>query len=299
MHDVTRSLVDALASGSVDRIAACYADDALSYGPLSWPTRGAPAIAAQHAAPAERLGGVDLVPHDELTDAAGERIALRFARHWASGMALESRYLRVADGARRGLITEEFVGPNTFQLADIEVNTWGASPATTAPDPASEIVAASIDGREGKEPETIPERFVDAFGRNDPEALVALYDPSFVLYSPIAWGLAGTEPLEPFVEQFQLGFPGIRLALHDQFASADGTRIAFRFSMRFHNTAEFFGHPATGRRGVHSEFHSLRVDGGRVTEQVVCDISYGIPYIELTELKREYPTDTPDPAPRL
>jgi hypothetical protein len=30
---------------------------------------------------------------------------------------------------------------------------------------------------------------------------------------------------------------------------------------------------------------------------VVCDISYGIPYIELTEWKREYPTETPDPSP--
>jgi hypothetical protein len=295
---MTSSLVDALATGSADRIAACYADDAHSYGPLAWPVSGASAIAAQHAAVAERLGGVELVLHDEFTDAAGERIALRFARRWEGDhMALESRYLRLEDGGHR--IVEEFVGPNTFQLADIEVNTWHAAPATTTPDPAGEILAASVEGREGKEPETTPERFVDAFGRNDPEALVALYDPRFVLYSPIAWGLAGTEPLGPFIEQFQIGFPRIRLALHDQFASADGTRVAFRFSMRFHNTADFFGHPATGRRGVHSEFHSLRLGGGRITEQVVCDISYGIPYIELTEWKREYPTDTPDPAPPL
>jgi SnoaL-like domain len=295
MHDVTRSLLDALAAGSVDRLAGCYTEDARSFGPLSWPSTGSAAIAADQAARVERLGSTDLVLHDEFTDAAAGRLALRFARHWVGGMALESRYLRLDDERRR--IVEEFVGPNTFQLADLEVTSWGATPATTTPDPAGEVIAASVDGREGKEPETTPERFVDAFGRGDPEALLALYHPRFVLYSPIAWGLAGTAPLASFVEQFQTGFPGIRLALHDQFTSADGSRIAFRFSMRFHNTAAFFGHPATGRHGVHAEFHSLRLDGGRITEQVVTDISYGIPYIELTEWKREYPTDTPDPSP--
>ena len=38
---------------------------------------------------------VDGLPADQLPS-AGERIALRFARHWAGGTALESRYLRLA-----------------------------------------------------------------------------------------------------------------------------------------------------------------------------------------------------------
>jgi len=80
---------------------------------------------------------------------------------------------------------------------------------------------------------------VHAFGRNDPQTLLSLYDDSFVLYSPIAWGLAGTSPLVPFVQQFHQGFPGLRLALLDQFASADGTWLAFRFRMVWHNTGIF------------------------------------------------------------
>jgi hypothetical protein len=31
-------------------------------------------------------------------------------------------------------------------------------------------------------------------------------------------------------------------------------------------------------------------------EQVVSDVSYGIPVLELTQWQRAFPTDTPDPA---
>ena len=93
------------------------------------------------------------------------------------------------------------------------------------------------------------------------------------------------------------GFPGLRLTLFDQFSSADGSRTAFRFGMRWHNTGTFFGLAPTGNRGAHAEFHSLRLSGGRIVEQVVTDISYSIPQYELTVWQREYPTVTEDPAP--
>jgi len=121
--------------------------------------------------------------------------------------------------------------------------------------------------------------------------------PGFVLYSPIAWGLAGRDPLVPFVQQFHHGFPGLRLALFDQFASGDGNRIAFRFGMRWHNTGTFFGLAPTGAHGAHEEFHSLRLVDGKIVEQVVTDVSYSIPQYELTVWRREYPTDTEDPSP--
>jgi len=209
----------------------------------------------------------------------------RWSQEAARRSAIETRYLRLADG----LIVEEFAGPNTFQLADLELNQWGLAPADTSIDPNPEILAAS----------PIPERFVDAFGRNDPGALLALYDQHFTLYSPIAWGLPGRDPLAPFVQQFHQGFPGLRLALLDQFSSADGTRAAFRFRMHWHNTGTFFGHPPTGDRGTHAEFHSLRLVDGQIVEQIVTDISYGIPKYELTVWHREYPADTEDPAPQL
>jgi hypothetical protein len=219
--------------------------------------KGAAAIAANLASLASRLPGLEVELHDRFTNAARDRVALRLVRRWIDGAtrrsAIESRYLRLA-GDR---IVEEFAGPNTFQVADLELNRWGLAPADTAGDPNPEIVAASPTQTSGKEPETIPERFVVAFGRNDPPSLLALYDDSFVLYSPIAWGLSGTSPLVPFVQQFHQGFPGLRLALFDQFSSADGTRLAFRFGMAWHNTGTFFGHPPTGDRRVHGELVRL------------------------------------------
>jgi hypothetical protein len=297
--DFTQQYVRALATGDTERIARCYHPEARSYGPLAWPAIGAEAVADSLSRSAARLDRLAVEPHDAFANAAGDRAALRLVRRWSQGAtrrsAIETHYLRLADG----LIVEEFAGPNTFQLADLELNQWGLAPADTSIDPNPEILAASPTEASGKRPETIPERFVDAFGRNDPGALLALYDQHFALYSPIAWGLPGRDPLRPFVQQFHQGFPGLRLALLDQFSSADGTRVAFRFRMHWHNTGTFFGHPPTGDRGTHAEFHSLRLVDGQIVEQIVTDISYGIPKYELTVWHREYPADTEDPAPQL
>ncbi len=296
--DLAQRYVRALITGDAERIARCYHPDARSYGPLAWPEQGAGAIAASLARSAARLHGLEVELHDAFADATSDRVALRLVRRWSQGTtrrsAIETRYLRLADG----LIVEEFAGPNTFQIADLELNEWGLAPADTSTDPNPEILAASPTQVSGKRPETVAERFVDAFGRNDPGTLLALYDEAFTLYSPIAWGLPGRDPLAPFVQQFHQGFPGLRLALLDQFSSADGTRVAFRFSMRWHNTGTFFELPPTGDHGTHAEFHSLRLVDGRIVEQVVTD-SYGIPRYELTVWHRPYPADTEDPAPQL
>jgi hypothetical protein len=192
--DLARRYARALASGDTEAIARCYHPDARSYGPLAWPEQGAGAIAAGLARSAARLDALETELHDAFADPAGERAALRLVRRWSQGAtrrsAIETRYLRLADG----LITEEFAGPNTFQLADLELNQWGMVPADTGVDPNPEVLAASPTKVSGKRPETVPERFVDAFGRNDPDALLALYDPGFTLYSPIAWGLPGRDP---------------------------------------------------------------------------------------------------------
>jgi hypothetical protein len=297
--DLAQRYVRALITGDAERIARCYHPDARSYGPLAWPEQGAGAIAAGLARSAARLHGLEVELHDAFADATSDRVALRLVRRWSQGTtrrsAIETRYLRLADG----LIVEEFAGPNTFQIADLELNEWGLAPADTSTDPNPEILAASPTQVSGKRPETVAERFVDAFGRNDPGTLLALYDEAFTLYSPIAWGLPGRDPLVPFVQQFHQGFPGLRLALLDQFSGADGTRVAFRFSMRWHNTGTFFELPPTGDHGTHAEFHSLRLVDGRIVEQVVTDISYGIPRYELTVWHRPYPADTEDPAPQL
>ncbi|HZD68545.1 MAG TPA: nuclear transport factor 2 family protein [Actinomycetes bacterium] len=297
--DFAQQYVQALASADAEQIAPWYHPDAPSYGPLAWPRQGAPAIAADLAARAARLDRLGTELHDVFADEAGDRAALRLTRRWSQDgicrSAIETHYLRLSEG----LIAEEFAGPNSFQIADLELNAWGLTPVDTSVDPYPEILTASPAGSAGKQPQTIPERFVDAFGRNDPDALLALYAEQFTLYSPIAWGVAGLDPLRLFVQQFHQGFPGLRLALLDQFASADGTRVALRFGMRYQNTGTFFGHPPTGARGTHGEFHSLRLVDGRIVEQVVTDVSYGVPKYELTVWHREYPKDTHDPAPRL
>jgi ketosteroid isomerase-like protein len=297
--DFARQYVQALASADAQQIARWYHPDARSYGPLAWPRQGAAAIAAGLAGTATRLDRLETELHDVFADDAGDRAALRLTRRWSQDgirrSAIETRYLRLAGGQ----ITEEFAGPNSFQIADLELNAWGLAPADTSVDPYPEILAASPTESTGKHPQTIPERFVDAFGRNDPDALLALYTEQLTLYSPIAWGVTGQDPLRSFVQQFHQGFPGLRLALLDQFASADGTRVALRFGMRYHNTGTFFGLPPTGAHGTHGEFHSLRLVDGRIAEQVVTDVSYGIPKYELTVWHREYPQNTEDPVPRL
>ncbi len=291
------SFVSALTDGDAAKIATHYHANARSYGPLAWPAVGAAAIAERLAAVTARLDTLEIELHDAFTDAQQERAALRLVRRWTESgsrlAAIETHYLRLADGR----IVEEFTGPNTFQIADRELNSWGLTPADTSADPCAEILAASENQTSGKQPQTVPERFVSAFGGNDPDALLDLYAPGFVLYSPIAWGLAGRDPLVPFVQQFHHGFPGLRLALFDQFASGDGNRIAFRFGMRWHNTGTFFGLAPTGAHGAHEEFHSLRLVDGKIVEQVVTDVSYSIPQYELTVWRREYPTDTEDPSP--
>ena len=299
MVDFAQRYVRALATEDVERIARWYHPDARSYGPLAWPEAGSEAIASRLARSATRLDGLQTELHDVFATAAGDRVALRLVRRWSQGTArrsaIETHYLRLADD----LIVEEFAGPNTFQIADLELNDWGLTPADTGIDPDPEILAASPTEVSGKPPESIAERFVDAFGRNDPDSLLALYDQRFTLYSPIAWGLPGRDPLAPFIQQFHQGFPGLRLALLDQFSSADGTRVAFRLQMRWHNTGTFFGLPPTGDHGTHAEFHSLRLVDGQIVEQVVTDISYGIPRYELTVWNREYPAETEDPAPAV
>jgi len=295
--DLARRYARALASGDTEAIARCYHPDARSYGPLAWPEQGAGAIAASLARSAARLDALETELHDAFADPAGERAALRLVRRWSQGAtrrsAIETRYLRLADG----LITEEFAGPK-----HLPAGRSGAQPVGHGP------------GRHRRRPEPrgpgrLTDQGVRQAARDRPRAVRGCLRPQRSRRAagpvrprvhplqPDRLGPSRSRPLGPFVQQFHQGFPGLRLALLDQFSSADGTRVAFRFGMRWHNTGTFFGNPPTGDHGTHGEFHSLRLAGGRVVEQVVTDISYGIPRYELTVWHRQYPTDTEDPAP--
>ena len=155
-----------------------------------------------------------------------------------------------------------------------------------------EIVDAIVD-------DTPAKRFVRAFGTNDRGLLDEIYADDVVLYSPIGWGIAGKQALLDFVSEFHKGYPGMRVALHDEFYSADGSRGAFRFMIHWHNTGAFFGHAPTGMRGTMTETHTVRIRDGRFHEQIVGDNTFQMPYLELVVRKIEMPWETPDPAPEI
>jgi SnoaL-like domain len=116
-------------------------------------------------------------------------------------------------------------------------------------------------------------------------------------YTPLGWPIRGREAVKEFVGQFHSAYPGLRVTLHDQFFSADGTRACFRFVIHYHNTGAFYGHPPTGERGTMSETHAVRLRDGRISEQVVGDNNFSLPYQELVIWGMEFPRDTPDPEP--
>jgi quinol monooxygenase YgiN len=142
---------------------------------------------------------------------------------------------------------------------------------------------------------SLPERFVHALGSGDPALLDEIYDPEVVLYTPLAWPVRGRGAVKEFVAQFHSAYPGLRVTLHDQFFSPDGTRACFRFVIHFENRGTFYGKPPTGERGTMSETHAVRMRDGRIVEQFVGDNNFSMPYQELVRWGMEFPRDTPDP----
>jgi predicted dinucleotide-binding enzyme/predicted ester cyclase len=151
----------------------------------------------------------------------------------------------------------------------------------------------------GGEPPTLAVRFVRALGTNDPPLLDEIYDPEVVLYTPLGWPIRGLAAVKEFVAQFHTAYPGLRVTLHDQFSSADGTRVCFRFVIHFHNTGSFYGKPPTGEHGTMSETHAVRLRDGKIVEQFVGDNNFAMPYQELVVWQMTFPRDTPDPNPAI
>jgi quinol monooxygenase YgiN len=149
------------------------------------------------------------------------------------------------------------------------------------------------------EAETLARRFVEALGTGDPELLDAVYDPDVILYTPLAWPLKGRDAVKDFVGQFHAANPGMRVTLHDEFTSPDGTRACFRFVIHFHNTGPFYGNPPTGEQGTMSETHAVRLRDGRIVEQFVGDNNFSMPHQELVTWGMDFPRDTPDPNPAI
>jgi uncharacterized protein YciI len=147
--------------------------------------------------------------------------------------------------------------------------------------------------------ESLGRRFIRALGTNDEALLDEIYDPDVVLYTPLGWPIRGRDALKDFVGQFHTANPGLRVTLHDEFESADRTRVCFRFVIHFHNTGPFYGNPPTGERGTMSETHAVRLRDGRIVEQFVGDNNFSMPHQELVTWGMDFPRDTPDPNPAI
>ncbi|MEV6670591.1 nuclear transport factor 2 family protein [Streptomyces sp. NPDC051162] len=146
---------------------------------------------------------------------------------------------------------------------------------------------------------TLVQRYIRALGEQDWDTLTELYDDDVVFYTPLKWGIKGVPFIVQFCKAVHLGFPGVRVALHDEFYDADGTRAAFRFVMHWHNTGPFLGHEPTGERGTSVEAHTVRIRDGRITEQVVAVGSLHLPHIELVRWAMDFPRDTVDPSSEI
>jgi quinol monooxygenase YgiN len=143
--------------------------------------------------------------------------------------------------------------------------------------------------------ETVAERFTRALGTRDNALLDRLYDPDVLLYTPLGWPVRGLPAVKEFVGQFHAAYPGLRVTLHDQFSSPDGTRACFRFVIHYHNAGPFYGHPPTHESGTMSETHAVRLRDGKIVEQFVGDNNFSMPYQELVAWRMDFPRETPDP----
>jgi predicted ester cyclase len=147
--------------------------------------------------------------------------------------------------------------------------------------------------------QSIGERYIRAFAAPDLGEVDELFADDVVFHTPFARGARGREFIRAFIGGFHQAMPGLRASLHDEFASADGTRVAVRLSIHWHNTGPFMGNPATGTSGVQSEIHTLRLDGGRIVECWAGHNTLDLTYHQLVTWGMKLPEDSVDPAPEL
>ncbi|MBP2327148.1 putative ester cyclase [Kibdelosporangium banguiense] len=142
---------------------------------------------------------------------------------------------------------------------------------------------------------SLGEKFVLAWATQDWESFAQLYDEDVILYAPFAWKVMGFPAVLKVASGFHVTYPGLRVALHDEFHNADNTRAVFRYAWDWHNTGPFHGQPPTGRRGTTIETHTVRLRDGRITEQIVSTNNLALISLQL-ERGLEFPLVTPDPA---
>jgi SnoaL-like domain len=299
-----RRLLALTARYDEELVERTYDEDAVLHTPLG-SYRGLEAIASERAEFHEAFSNTTAALHDEFDSEDSTRRCLRLRYRWrhsgtfrghdptgVAGEATETHCLTIRDG----LITEQVAGVSTFQLPELLLVKLGLEFPWERHDPAPELLSASeaeIDSP--GEADTVAKRFVVAFGARDPEGLDEVYAENVELYTPLGWPVSGRDALKAFADEFHAANPGLRIALHDEFYSADGRRACWRIRLHFQNSAPFYGNPPTGERGVMVETHAVTLEEGRIVRQVVGDCTFHMPRQELVAWKMDFPRDTPDP----
>ena len=110
--------------------------------------------------------------------------------------------------------------------------------------------------------------YEEAFGQGKPEVLDEVLNPDFVCYDPNAEGgeVRGLESTKGEIEYFQNAFPeDFFWRVEDQLA--EGDKVTTRYTLGGTHQGEFFGIPASGRRGEIRGINIDRVEGGKVVEE--------------------------------
>jgi predicted ester cyclase len=110
--------------------------------------------------------------------------------------------------------------------------------------------------------------YEEAFAQGKPEVLDEVVGPNYVCWDPNAEGGAvrGLETLKGEIEYFHNAFPeDFFWRVEEQVA--EGDKVTTRYTMGGTHQGEFFGIPATGKRGEISGINIDRVEGSKVVEE--------------------------------
>ncbi len=298
----------AFGSGEDALSGELYSENAVLYAPLTGRLTGREAIGQYFGELRAGFPGLRVALHDEFASADASRACIRLHLDWENtgwfrghpptgerGEMAETHSFRLEGGR----IVEQIAGVSSFQLPKLFLADWGIEFPRQAGDPCPEILSAAPGDPPAAAGATLARRFADAFGRRDASALDEIYAEDVVMYTPLGWPVEGREALMAFALEFHAANPGLRIALHDEFYSADSARACWRIRLHYHNTGPFYGKPATGDAGVMTETHAVRIADGRIVEHVVGDNAFHMPYQELVLWRMPFPQATPDPSPQL
>jgi hypothetical protein len=146
-----------------------------------WPAEGRAAILDTVGRAHAELPGLTVSLHDEFASAGGGQVALRWVRHWPGDELNTSNELRVLT-VEDGRIVREVVGYVTLEIPRRLVVDPARPVPVDTPDPDPVIRTARVgaagapDGTPYPGPATVPQRWVDAFGRRRLDAFADLYD---------------------------------------------------------------------------------------------------------------------------